>query len=359
MSSCEPTSNNLPLYFQSIIPSISPTSDNNTILYATTGSLPSYIPLNRIWNFICNGIFQGPTASVLFDASELIEKCPEFNVTFEGKIYGQLTFGCRDEQVQKHVTSRVVKNNTGRVTGIIFDITKPTRLSQDKTHEFYFNILLNDTNSYNVSIEYGKMGNGNIPGTISYTWDGQYNFQLSYINPEISNLYITLPTAGQQCPIFFLPISIATQFLQTYLNNQSIFYTSLYLYNSSTSSWTGPSSQQFTTPPTPQSNAWSLDFGTINQGYASSYAGCEAIDISWQNCSTIIFEMQSTPATYYFNITNVNPQVATLTFVNYQVVGCNVGTITVVFTAPSGYTLTPSTLSLGQNTQGTITVTSS
>jgi hypothetical protein len=142
--SCEPTANNLPLYFQSIIPTISPSLPDNTILYATTGSLPSYIPLNRIWNFICNGTFQGPTASVFFDASELIEKCPEFNVSFEGKIYGQLTFGCRDEQLQKYVKRRVVQNNEGQVYGVIFDVTKPERLTPDKTHEFYFNLTLND-----------------------------------------------------------------------------------------------------------------------------------------------------------------------------------------------------------------------
>jgi hypothetical protein len=144
MSSCEPSPTNLPLYFQSIVPSLSPVSENNTILYATTGSLPSYLPLNRIWNFICNGMFGGRTVSVFFDASKLIDICPEYSVLFEGKINGQLTFQRCDYQLQKYITSRLVKNETGQVTGIVFDISKPTLFNIDKTIEFYFNIFLND-----------------------------------------------------------------------------------------------------------------------------------------------------------------------------------------------------------------------
>lgn len=84
MSSCQPSDSNLPLYFQNICPTISNTSFQNQILYATTGSIPSYIPLNRIWNFICCGRFEGSQVSVIFDASNLIQECPQYIIRFDG-----------------------------------------------------------------------------------------------------------------------------------------------------------------------------------------------------------------------------------------------------------------------------------
>lgn len=178
-SSCEPSSNNFPIYFQSIIPSISPLHKDNRILYATTGSLPSYIVFNRIWNFICHGTFVGQSVSVFYDATELIQKCPEFNVTFEGKINGQLTLGRCDSQLQKHVTYRVVTNESRQVTGIIFDITAPSLSNTDKIRDFYFNIFLNDNN--NIVVAYGTPSSSFL-----YNWDGNgiMAFNTQYSPPD-------------------------------------------------------------------------------------------------------------------------------------------------------------------------------
>jgi len=271
-------------------------------------------------------------------------------VTFEGKIYGQLTFGCRDEQVQKHVTSRVVKNNTGRVSGIVFDITKPTRLNQDKTHEFYFNILLNDTNSYTVSIEYGT-GTTIANDSISYSWDGVEVFQINNINTEINNLNIVLSTTDQQCPIFFVLAVGGLVLPGLSLNSQTITGNVEYYYNSSSSTWVPVSLQLISTPPTSSLTAANLDFRTINQyEYQSSNTEYTYI-ISWFNCSTIFFQMQ-TIATYYFNITDLNSQVTQFTLLN-----TSAENITFVFTAPSGYLLTPSSTIVSPNEFAFITVT--
>jgi len=143
-SSCQPSDKNLPLYFQSIRPSLSPILPQNKILYATTGSLPSYIPLNRIWNFICNGTFTGNSVSLLFDATTLIQECPQYTVSFEGNINGQLTIKKQNYPVQKYVTKTLVYHSQGKVSGVQFVIEKPECLRKDKTYEFYLNLYLND-----------------------------------------------------------------------------------------------------------------------------------------------------------------------------------------------------------------------
>ena len=114
------------------------------ILYATTGSLPSYIPLNRIWNFICNGTFTGNSVSLLFDATTLIQECPQYTVSFEGNINGQLTIKKQNYPVQKYVTKTLVYHSQGKVSGVQFVIEKPECLRKDKTYEFYLNLYLND-----------------------------------------------------------------------------------------------------------------------------------------------------------------------------------------------------------------------
>lgn len=144
MSSCQPSNTNLPIYFQSVKPFISPVQFENKILYATTGSLPSSSPLNRIFTFICNGTFTGRTCSVVFDASTLIKECSQYNITFEGEIYGQLTIQNQDFQLQKYISKQLLYDASGRVYGIRFRIAKPNSLPPGKKHEFYFNILLND-----------------------------------------------------------------------------------------------------------------------------------------------------------------------------------------------------------------------
>lgn len=353
MSSCQPSSNNLPLYFQSIVPSISPVSDNNTILYATTGSLPSYIPFNRIWNFICNGTFSGPTVSVFFDASELIEKCPDFVITFEGKIYGQLTFGRCDYQLQKYVTSRVVQNSTGRVTGIIFDITKPTGLNQERTHEFYFNLLLNDDDTdgstYNAIINYGTPANVDN-SSIQYNWDGAQYFQLLFISSQYTQLRIILPPSTSTCPVFYLEpaddvLTPPTYFLNSF--STPIGPDTLYYYNDSTWNKVSPTPQTIPSPPTSQSQPFSLDFGTLFQYDYQYISSCQNISTSWQNCSTISFQLQLVSITYYFAITALNAQVTTLSFIASAAgTECNAGTIIVVFSPVPGYTLSPSKVSI-------------
>jgi len=145
--SCQPSDKNLPLYFQNILPSVSPTLPQNKILYSTTGSIPSYIPLNRIWNFLCNGTFTGNQIVLFFDASSILQECSQYNIRFEGKINGQLTIKKKDYPVQKYVSKTLVYDSRGRVSGIRFTITKPECLSAGKTVEFYLNVYVNDSDT--------------------------------------------------------------------------------------------------------------------------------------------------------------------------------------------------------------------
>ena len=63
-----------------------------------------------------------------------------------------MTIKKKDYPVQKYITKTLVKNGSGRVTGITFTITKPECLSATKTYEFYVNLEVNDSDSTNSGV---------------------------------------------------------------------------------------------------------------------------------------------------------------------------------------------------------------
>ena len=138
---CTPSDSNLGIYFQNIIPSISPSIPSNKILYATSAALPSFLQYQRIWNFVCNGRFTGATAEIIFDATQLVLKCPQYKISFEGKIYGQLTIEKTDVSVPTYMGYKY-EADSNRIS---FRIKNPFPFA-NKTNDFYFNIFINDRN---------------------------------------------------------------------------------------------------------------------------------------------------------------------------------------------------------------------
>lgn len=140
---CTPTAKNLVIYFQQVIPTISPDHHDNRIVFATTSAMPSYLPLKRIWNFVFNGFFAGESCVITFDATQLIRECV-FDISFQGDIYGLLTFKKKAFQLQKYVQKEILKIDD--ITyAIQFQITKPYCYRNVPSIPVYFNIILNDT----------------------------------------------------------------------------------------------------------------------------------------------------------------------------------------------------------------------
>lgn len=139
---CTPSDKNLAIFLQNVIPTITPVIEKNQIFFATTSIMPSYIQFNRIWNFLCNGIFEGNHAVVTFDGTELIRECG-FDIAFEGDIYGQLTFKKKDFQLQDYIRKEILSRD-GVVYAVRFHITKPDCFKIGRPLSFYFNIILYD-----------------------------------------------------------------------------------------------------------------------------------------------------------------------------------------------------------------------
>jgi hypothetical protein len=128
-------------------------------------------------------------------------------VTFEGKIYGQLTFKYCDYQLQKYVSYKVVTNASGRVTGIVFDVTAPSRLKTDKPCEFYFNIFLNDGNQ--LTVTYGT-SSGSL--TSEYDWDGNGNMTFNTDYSFSDRFYVNNCSPSNTLKVTCTNASVCTDF---------------------------------------------------------------------------------------------------------------------------------------------------
>lgn len=218
--SCTPTEKNLAIYFQKIKPIIFPNKKENTILFGTTSATPSYVANNRVWNFVCNGTFIDNKVTITFDATELIKEC-NYNINFEGDVYGQLTLNNKDFQLQKYVKVKLLNKN-GKNYAVQFLIIKPECLSIKKITTFYFNIFWNDSSCSGISVQecciqsdWTYLNITNNGGNVAFTNDTNSSW-----NP--SNMIWTINKLGSESQITLSSDVSSSSFpIQFTLNNQS------------------------------------------------------------------------------------------------------------------------------------------
>ena len=139
VSGCQPTLNNLAFYLQGV--SVEPSS-NITSQYFVTASLPSSASLRRVWQFITQGTISG-TSTLTLDYTQAAQKCPLYNITFEGALNGTLVIRNQTFSANKYMSYKLV---SAYVLQLAINIPKSILqcYGAGTTQDYYFNVYVND-----------------------------------------------------------------------------------------------------------------------------------------------------------------------------------------------------------------------
>lgn len=160
--SCQPTLQNLAFYLQGVTVE---TSSNLTSDYFVTASLPSAAVDRRVWQFITQGLITGPgTATFTLDYTAASEKCPDFNITFEGALNGTLTVHNQVFSANKFVSYEVTSTYV-----LVLTIRIPKAILQcygdNTTRSYSLDVYINDkASSYTNCTTY--TGTDSSSGTV-------------------------------------------------------------------------------------------------------------------------------------------------------------------------------------------------
>ena len=140
VSGCQPTLNNLAFYLQGV--SVQPSS-TITSEYFVTASLPSSASLRRVWQFTTQGTITG-TSTLTLDYTQAAQKCPTYNITFEGALNGLLTIHNQTFSANKYISYTLLSQYVLQLT-----IKIPKKIIEcygaGTTQDYYFDVYVNDS----------------------------------------------------------------------------------------------------------------------------------------------------------------------------------------------------------------------
>ena len=210
VSGCQPTLNNLAFYLQgvSVQPSSSITSE-----YFVTASLPSSAISKRVWQFTTQGTMTG-TSTLTLDYTQAAQKCPLYNITFEGALNGLLTIHNQTFSANKYMSYTLLSQYVLQLT-----VKIPKKILEcygaGTTQDYYFDVYVNDaaTSSCRTPIctKTVALNYQEISGT---TWD---NLDFSEDSSGNYNQYYdTQSSCNQVQAIFYTCFSSSFPPTQTY-----------------------------------------------------------------------------------------------------------------------------------------------
>ena len=139
-SGCQINSNNLAVYLQgvTVIPSSNITSE-----YFVTGSLPSSASTKRVWQFTTQGTLTGPlTATLTLDYTVAHENCPNYNITFDGRLNGTFIVHNQVFSANKFISYQLTSTYV-----LVLTLRIPTSILKcfgNKPQHYFFSVYVND-----------------------------------------------------------------------------------------------------------------------------------------------------------------------------------------------------------------------
>jgi len=139
-SGCQINSNNLAVYLQGV--TVTPSS-NITSEYFVTGSLPSSASTHRVWQFTTQGTLTGPlTATLTLDYTVAHENCPNYNITFDGRLNGTFIVHNQVFSANKFISYQLTSTYV-----LVLTLRIPTSILEcfgDKPQHYSFSVYVND-----------------------------------------------------------------------------------------------------------------------------------------------------------------------------------------------------------------------
>ena len=139
-SGCQFNNNNLAIYLQGV--SVDPSS-TISYDYFVTASLPSAVPLRRVWQFTTQGKISG-TSTLTLDYTQAHENCKEYNITFEDALNGTLIIHNQTFSANKYISYTLSPTNP---YVLVLTLTIPKKILQcygAKPQPYYLNVNIND-----------------------------------------------------------------------------------------------------------------------------------------------------------------------------------------------------------------------
>jgi hypothetical protein len=141
VSGCVPSVNNLAAYLQGV--DVQPSS-SITNEYFVTASLPSSASLRRVWQFTTQGTITG-TSTLTLDYTQAAQKCPLYNITFEGALNGTLIIHNQTFSANKYISYALSPTNP---YVLVLTIKIPKRILEcygvGTTQNYFFDVYVND-----------------------------------------------------------------------------------------------------------------------------------------------------------------------------------------------------------------------
>ena len=142
-SGCQINSNNLAVYLQGV--TVTPSS-NITSEYFVTASLPSSASTKRVWQFQSQGTLTGPlTATLTLDYTIAHENCPNYNITFDGRLNGTFIVHNQVFSANKFISYQLTSTYV-----LVLTLRIPKTILEcfgDKPQHYSFSVNLNDASA--------------------------------------------------------------------------------------------------------------------------------------------------------------------------------------------------------------------
>lgn len=146
--SCEPTLQNVAFYLQGVAVTTSP---NLTYDYFVTASLPSSKVNRRVWQFESQGTLTGPVtpdnSTFVLDYTQAHEICPQFNITFQGRLNGVLNMKNETLSANQYLSYRLLRSY---VLELKFKKLPRSIVECVGPVAFYFSVNLSDAAAQNT-----------------------------------------------------------------------------------------------------------------------------------------------------------------------------------------------------------------